>query len=247
MTRSLLFLFTLVAFTSAVASSVKVELPSEQLVIDYTAPVRLERAIVDTILHSENNAPFSYPLNNALFNIDKQRVANNKKQAVLNLLDKLKKQDSALYESLGILYEQVKTWPVGYRENLALDLDFIRLTPSANPMLSGHYQFEYLDRPKTINIEGLVFSTSRPDAKPDWTVKDYLSTSRVLSSASNSYAWVIYPDGNYKQVGFAYWNDENTPLPPGSSIFLGFNNPSTELSQLEQGIVSLIAWRRNYQ
>ncbi|NOH63970.1 capsule biosynthesis GfcC family protein [Vibrio sp. RE88] len=246
MTRSFLFLFTLSTFTNAIASSVKVELPSEQLVIDYTTPVRLERAITDTVLHSENNAPFSYPLNNALFNIDKQRVANNKKQAVLNLIDKLKKQEPTLYESLGILREQVKTWPVGYRENVSLDLDFVRLTPSANPMLSGQYQFEYPDRPTNIHLEGLFFSTTMPEARPDWTVKDYLSTSKVLSSASNSYAWVIYPDGNYKQVGFAYWNDENTPLPPGSSIFLGFNNPSTELSQLEQDIVSLIAWRRNY-
>lgn len=246
MMRRFLFFFTLGACAHAIASNVKVELPSEQLVINYTAPIRLERAIADTILHSEINAPFSYPLNNALFNIDKQRVANNKKQAVLNLLDKLKKQDSALYESLGILHEQVKTWRVGYRENLALDLDFIRLTPSANPMLSGHYQFEYPDRPKNIHLEGLFFSITMPDARPDWTVKDYLSTSRGLSSASNSYAWVIYPDGNYKRVGFAYWNDDNTPLPPGSSIFLGFNNPSTELSQLEQDIVSLIAWRRNY-
>ncbi|MFN3018154.1 capsule biosynthesis GfcC family protein [Vibrio coralliilyticus] len=246
MMRSFLFLFTLGVFTNAVASSVKVELPSEQLVIDYSAPVRLERAIADTILHSENHAPFSYPLNNALFNIDKQRVANNKKQAVLNLIDKLKKQELALYESLGILREQVKTWPVGYRENVSLDLDFVRLTPSANPMLTGHYQFEYPDRPKTIYLEGLFFSATMPEARPGWTVKDYLSTSRVLSSASNSYAWVIYPDGNYKQVGFAYWNNENTPLPPGSSVFLGFNNPSQELFQLEQDIVSLIAWRRNY-
>ena len=246
MTRSFLFLLSLGVFSDAIANTVKLELPSEQLVIDYTAPVRLERAIADTVLHSENNAPFSYPLNNALFNIDKQRVANNKKQAVLNLIDKLKAQESTLYESLGILHEQVKTWPVGYRENVSLDLDFVRLTPSANPMLSGHYQFEYPDRPTNIHLEGLFFSTTMPEARPDWTVKDYLSTSRVLSSASNSYAWVIYPDGNYKQVGFAYWNDENTSIPPGSSIFLGFNNPSTELSQLEQDIVSLIAWRRNY-
>lgn len=246
MTRSFLFLLSLGVFSNAIANTVKLELPSEQLVIDYTAPIRLDRAIADTVLHSENSAPFSYPLNNALFNIDKQRVANNKKQAVLNLIDKLKKEESTLYESLGILREQVKTWPVGYRENVSLDLDFVRLTPSANPMLSGHYQFEYPDRPKNINLEGLFFSTTMPEARPDWTVKDYLSTSRVLSSASNSYAWVIYPDGNYKQVGFAYWNDENTPIPPGSSIFLGFNNPSTELSQLEQDLVSLIAWRRNY-
>lgn len=246
MTRSFLFLLSLGVFSDAIANTVKLELPSEQLVIDYTAPVRLERAIADTVLHSENNAPFSYPLSNALFNIDKQRVANNKKQAVLNLIDKLKAQESTLYESLGILHEQVKTWPVGYRENVSLDLDFVRLTPSANPMLSGHYQFEYPDRPTNIHLEGLFFSTTMPEARPDWTVKDYLSTSRVLSSASNSYAWVIYPDGNYKKVGFAYWNDENTSIPPGSSIFLGFNNPSTELSQLEQDIVSLIAWRRNY-
>lgn len=246
MTRSFLFLLSLGVFSNAIANTVKLELPSEQLVIDYTAPIRLERAIADTVLHSENNIPFSYPLNNALFNIDKQRVANNKKQAVLNLIDKLKAQESTLYESLGILREQVKIWPVGYRENISLDLDFVRLTPSANPMLSGHYQFEYPDRPTNIHLEGLFFSTTMPEARPDWTVKDYLSTSRVLSSASNSYAWVIYPDGNYKHVGFAYWNDEHTPVPPGSSIFLGFNNPSTELSQLEQDIVSLLAWRRNY-
>ncbi|MCG9683974.1 capsule biosynthesis GfcC family protein [Vibrio sp. Isolate23] len=246
MTRGFLFLLTLSSFANAIAANVTVELPSEQIVMDYTAPIRLERALADTIEHSQRNTPFSYPINNALFNLDKQRVANNKKQAALNLIDKLKQQEAELYESLGILREQVKTWQIGYRENLSLDLDFIRLTPSANPMLTGHYQFEYPERPTTITLEGLFFSPTMPEVKPNWTVKDYLSTSRVLSSANNSHAWVIYPDGHYKQVGFAYWNDEKTPLPPGSSIFLGFNNPSKELSQLEQEIVSLIAWRRNY-
>lgn len=72
MTRSFLFLLSLGVFSNAIANTVKLELPSEQLVIDYTAPIRLDRAIADTVLHSENNAPFSYPLNNALFNIDKQ-------------------------------------------------------------------------------------------------------------------------------------------------------------------------------
>ncbi|WP_076588957.1 capsule biosynthesis GfcC family protein [Vibrio ostreicida] len=232
--------------SSSIAGVVTVELPSEQLIIEYDAPVRLERALNDTNIHSKNQTPFSYAINNALFNLDKQRIANNRKQSVLNQINKLRAEQPDFNESLGILHEQISQWSIGYREKVSLDLDFVRLEPSANPILSGHYEFEYPDRPTTISLEGLFFSTTKPESQPDKTVRDYLSSSKALSDASNSVVWLIYPDGNYKKIGFAYWNDNQTAIPPGSILFLAFNNPSEALLQLEQSIVSLLAWRRNY-
>lgn len=239
-----IFLTALLSFSS-VATNTSIELSSENITLEYAKPVRLEQVLTDANKHSVQSYPSAYSLGSALYNLDKQRVANNKRQAVLNQIHNLKSSEPQLRQSLGILHDQIKTWQVSYRESLTLDLDVVRLDPSTNPLLEGQYVFTYSDKSNTIAMQGLFFSPREAKLTPNKTVRSYLENIPRLSSASDSFVWIIYPDGYYQQVGYAYWNDELTPLPSGSILFLGFNNPSDQLKQLEEDIVSLLAWRRN--
>ena len=244
MMRKYAFLTTILSISS-VAANVSIELPHDQVNLKYSKPVRLEQVLADVAKHRHQSSPNDYLLNNALFNLDKQRLANNKKQSILNKINSLQKNEPQLRHSLGLLYDQVKSWEVSYREALVLDLDAVLLKPSLNPMLEGQYRLTYPKRTDSISLEGLFFTPHRAVLLPDKTVNNYVNTTLRLSSSNNSYVWIIYPDGNYQKVGYTYWNDEHTPIPPGSSLFLGFNSTSTELQQLEEDIVSLLTWRQD--
>lgn len=242
--RKLIYCICLGACAPAIANTTIVNY-SDNPPLKYSNSVRLEQIMLDLVA-SEDSASFTnYPVANRIFNLDKQRLAKNQKQSVINQIDNSKSNNKSLYQSLTLLAEQIQAWDVSYRESIILDLDSVRLTPSMNPMLNGRYTIELPKRTNTVDLLGLFFSPSRKELKPNSTVSDYIHSTMHLSSASDSYAWIVYPDGHSEKVGYAYWNNQRTLIPPGSSIFLGFNNPSKELEQLEKEIVSLIAWKRD--
>lgn len=231
--------------TTSPMASVNVTIPTEKIVLTYKQPVRLERVLADSLTHNQYNSALSYPLANQLFNQDKEQQAVKMKEEVLGRLVEMMNQQPTLKTSLHLLIEQIKRWDVGYREFINLDYDAVRLQQSKNPMLNGHYEFIVPERKQHLLIEGLLLRTQKVDLVSGKTVAQYLSEALTLSSASSSYAWVIYPDGYSKKVGYAYWNDEKSTLAPGSTIFIGFDSESTDLLSLEEKIVALIGMRKS--
>ncbi len=240
----LAFLLSWFPTYSVLASSLFVELPSEHIALKYSQSVRLHQVLSDSMVHLKSRFPMSYPLANQLFNLDREPEAFSAK---LSALDSLSNLDStkSLQVASGILIEQIKRWDVGYREFVPLDLDVVRDQPSFNPLLTGNYELLIPQRENKVLIEGLVYSPKIVNFSSRSTVASVLNQLTPLSVANSSHAWVIYPDGNYSRVGYAYWNDEETSLAPGSVIFLGFDSESSELEALELQIVKLISMRKN--
>lgn len=227
------------------ASSLSLTIPSEQITLNYDAPARLEQVMTDVVHHTKSRSPILYPIAIQLFDLERESDAQTLKQRVMKELGQIANADTSLKSSVGILIEQIKRWDVGYRENLTLDIDRIRLQPKANPMIVGRYELLLPKRSKVVTFGGLLFSPQQVSLQAEQKLSDYLKQVNMLSSAHPSYAWVVYPDGHYKRVGYSYWNDESTSLTPGSYVFLGFNSESEHLLRIEEQIVKLVTMRKS--
>lgn len=234
---------TLFPAFSGFASALKVEVLDESYSLEYPEPMRLAHVLTDTVKHSRTHSPFVYPIANQLFNVEKESQAQQIKTEVLKQLALLNTSSSERI-SANILIEQIKRWDIGYREMISLDLDQVRDQPSKNPMLSGHYQLVLPHRNNKIYIEGLLFHPYTQEFDATQKLSDILTDTQIPSSANDSYAWVIYPDGSFIKAGYAYWNDEKTNLTPGSIVFIGFNASKKNLEALEEMIVELISMRK---
>ena len=237
---------TLLPIFAASADTLKVELPIQGAILQYEEAERLETVLSDAIAHSQTLSPASYPLANQLFNRNKQSAAQQLKSNVLEQLEQ-RKHHRDNDASLDILIEQIKRWAVGYRESLSLDIDKVRIQADHNPLLAGEYELITPQRIEQIQIEGLLFRPQTVAFASSPTLSEALEQTDMLSTASSSYAWVIYPDGHYIKAGYAYWNNENTHLTPGTVVFVGFNSDDSELKRLEENIVKLISMRKGSQ
>lgn len=234
---------TLFPAFSGFASALKVEILGENYSLEYPEPMRLAHVLTDTVKHSRNHSPFTYPIANQLFNVEKEPQAQQIKTEVLKKLTLLS-SSSADRISANILIEQIKRWDIGYREMVSLDLDQVRDQPSKNPMLSGHYELLLPQRSNKVYIEGLLFHPYAREFDAANKLSDILTDTQIPSSANDSFAWVIYPDGSFIKAGYAYWNDEKINLTPGSIVFIGFNSSKKNLEALEEMIVKLISMRK---
>lgn len=227
------------------AAALKVNLPADQIALEYPQPVRLEQVFNDIIQQATHTLPSRYPLANQLFNLDKQQQAESQKQAVLNDLEILTTDQHISLEPAGIIRQQIQEWDISYREFTQLDFDLIRTQTHANPMLDGHFELVAPKRLQRLSFEGLLFSPQQVEFDSSISLATYLQKMNRLSSAHPSYVWVIYPNGDYARVGYAYWNDQGTQLTPGTTVFIGFNSEAKEVQQLEERIVQLITMRRS--
>ena len=228
------------------ADGLKVKLLSQDTILQYEDAQRLETVLSDAIAHSQTLSPVTYPLANQLFNSNKQAMAQQLKSDVLEQLEQ-KKQHTGDDTSMDILIEQVKRWTVGYRESLSLDIDKVRIQAEHNPLLAGAYELITPQREEHIQVEGLLFRPQTLAFASATTLSEALDQTDILSTANNSFAWVIYPDGHHVKAGYAYWNNENTHLTPGTVVFVGFNSDDSELQRLEENIVKLISMRKGSQ
>jgi hypothetical protein len=142
------------------------------------------------------------------------------------------------------LMAQIEAWEVGYREFLKLDYDWVRITPAANPMLTGEFELISAARPNSIELVGMFESTGKADFNANKSIADIISQAGALADGHNSYVWAIYPDGHVQRIGYAYWNYESVSLTPGTTLYLGANSDSQQIQQLEQDIIQLITMRR---
>lgn len=244
MKRKILLGSFILLSVSSYAKPLVVELPGEGIALEYSQPVRLDRVLADSIAQSKQASPVVYPLSNQLFDSDKEGKAQQLKAKVLDQLQTFANTHSEWTTSVQLLIEQIKRWDIGYREFTSLDYDVIRLKTAANPMMSGEFELIIPQRNEHISVEGLLFRPQSVPFNPAYHLSDYLENVTPLSSADNSQAWVIYPDGQTFRSGYEYFNNERRHLAPGSVIFLGFGSDEPQLVDLERDIVKLISMRK---
>ncbi|QPG33892.1 capsule biosynthesis GfcC family protein [Vibrio europaeus] len=246
MKRLTLFLSLSIAplISSASENTLSISLPSEQFILHYNNPVRLAQVLSDTVSQSHNSSILVSPSTNQLFNLVKEPQITSKKRSVIKKLNQLASSEPQLKLSINGIVKQIASWDVGYKESISLDFDVVRVFSHANPLLVGHYELLIQGHKESVLVEGLVSTPKQIKFSATKSISDYLSDCSLSREANSSFAWVIYPDGTYMRSGFAYWNNENQSLAPGSSIFIGFNLDTKEVLSLEQDIVDLITMRR---
>ncbi|UUM30041.1 capsule biosynthesis GfcC family protein [Vibrio japonicus] len=242
--RSLLSALIAVSSVSAYANELVVEIPSDGITLQYPQSVRLEQVLSDAIQHSKSSDLLSFPLNKQLFDITKENEANQLKTSVLEELSDLSQKKKKLRTSIELVINQIKRWDVGYRVQVSLDYDLIRLALEKNPRLSGKFELLLPSREEAFTVEGLVFSPQKIKLNQASSASEYLSQVNKLSSAHKSEAWIIYSDGHFIRSGYAYWNKEPTQLTPGSVVFFGFDSDDKDIRELEHKIVKLISMRK---
>lgn len=157
------------------------------------------------------------------------------------------RQDSndGLANSVDQVRSQLAGLKVTGRQFVSMDPDFIRLEDGADRKLSGDYTVYALARPTSVHVFGAVTPAGSQPYQVGSDVSDYLDSHDRLSGAEKSYAWLIQPDGKYRQVPIAYWNRRHNEAAPGSIIFVGFSSWSlpSAYQGLNEQIVSLLTHR----
>ncbi|ELE9015283.1 capsule biosynthesis GfcC family protein [Enterobacter cloacae] len=149
--------------------------------------------------------------------------AEQKHKALLARLTGLAEQeDGDDAAAINSLRQQLLALKVTGRQKVNLDPDEVRVTEKGNPALEGDYTLWLPAQPTTITVMGLISSPGKKPFTPGRDVASYLDEQSLLSGADNSYAWVIYPDGNTQKAPVAYWNKRHIEPMPGSIIFVGF-------------------------
>ncbi|MGR5238554.1 capsule biosynthesis GfcC family protein [Vibrio alfacsensis] len=203
--------------------------------LTYNEPTRLQQVLSDSSIYLPKE---SAPLTIKLYRDDSDYLDKLKEQ-VITQLDKLKSINDGLGD-IKPLITMIEELHYQTRVLNTLDIDLVRLDIKNNPLLEGKFELVAAKRPMKVSVVGLVTEPVDVLHSPFTEVSDYLKQTKISEGGSNSFAWIIFPDGKVKKNGFAYWNNEHTTVPPGSTIFIGFDDDNESLIKLEQAITTLL-------
>ncbi|ELC9572498.1 capsule biosynthesis GfcC family protein [Vibrio vulnificus] len=229
---------------SNIQQPTEVILLNHDLQLNYPQPVRLEQVLLDAQQQnrqqngSSNAQALSFHEGFQLFNLNKQAETDALLQHVRQQLIELAK-DEDYRQASQLLLTLLEKHQYGYRENINLDIDAVRLKAALNPALPGHYALKQASRENKVFLLGLIDPKTVPFSA-DLDVADYIADSTLNNNGNKSEAWVIAPNGNSSKVGYSYWNNQHMSVLPGSTIFIGFNASNDELQALESDIVKLL-------
>ncbi|BBM65872.1 hypothetical protein VA249_25180 [Vibrio alfacsensis] len=208
--------------------------------LQYQEAVRLDQVLSDalkqTAIQKQTN---TFDEGYRLFDTNKQEIADELYNSVVVRLKKLAEDDDDYSTAAEQLLQQIQSYQYAYRIVTSLDIDKVRLDLSRNPKMPGDYELSLSVRPSVVNLAGLAVPKSVAFSS-FYDVANYLEQGKLIHQASQSFAWVIAPNGTTSKVGIAYWNNQHSHVIPGSIIFVGFDSSSSDLADLEQDIISLL-------
>lgn len=240
MTLRILASLALFLSYNTLAAALVVQIPTQNVLFEYTQPVRLSEVIQD-IKDNTNDYSDAFYIANQLFDKNQQQKVIELKTSVITRLRLLDGPNSVLANTM---IKQIESWNIGYRLFIPLDHDEILIQEKLNPILLGEYELIFPKRNHISYIEGLVETPSTVDVSNFPLLSEAVNTVKRLTGANDSFAWVIYPDGHTSKLGYAYWNNNGTQLPSNTSVFVGFNTDSKFINSLEKDIVKLISMRK---
>lgn len=145
-------------------------------------------------------------------------------QLKADLLADLQRQQAAASgdgaQCLAQLEQTLTALPVTGRLPQPLDPVALELDPRANRRLQDGDRLRVPARPDHIVVLGLVRQELRLPYRHGQLAAAYLAQAERCPEADRSYAWVIYPDGQTRRIGIAYWNEEPVNLAPGARLFV---------------------------
>lgn len=140
---------------------------------------------------------------------------------------------------------QLQAINVTGRQFTPLDPDWIRLHPTDNRRLEGHYDLYLSSQPDSVLLLGALAGAGKVRWQPGQSVRHYLADHARLANAERDFATVISPSGATRQVPIAYWNHRHVEVEPGSIIWLGFSSWSlpAAFDDLNSRILSVLTHR----
>lgn len=216
-------------------ASNKLEVLVDNFNLTYDEPTRLQQVLSDSSIYlPKESTPLTIKLyRNGNGNLDKL------KEQVIAQLNKSKSINGDL-GNIKTLITMIEELHYQTRILNTLDIDLVRLDIKKNPLLEGKFEIVATKRPTKVSVVGLVTEPIDVLHSPFYEVSDYLQQTKISEGGNNSFAWVIFPDGKVKKSGFAYWNNEHTTVPPGSTIFVGLDDDNENSIKLEQAIITLL-------
>jgi hypothetical protein len=153
-------------------------------------------------------------------------------------------QDSelGLVASVEKLEKDISTWELAGSMPLPLDPDMVRVKKSLNPLLTeGQYKLTLGERPKSIQLEGMVKQQSTPLLN-DASVDTYLESVSILEGGSSSFLYVIPASGDVYVAQTALWNKVHQEVLPGTVLFIPFEQRHLPgaFSDINKQIVELL-------
>ena len=216
-----------------------VTLVGHNVQLQYQEAVRLDQVLSDALKQTEmleqNN---TFDDGYRLFDNSKQDTVDILYSSVVLRLKKLAEDDDYSTAATQLL-QQVQSHQYAYRIVTSLDIDNVRLDLSRNPKMPGSYELVLTERPNLVYLGGLATPKSVTFSS-FYEVAHYVEQGVLNNEASKSFAWIIAPDGTASKVGTAYWNNQQRHVIPGSIIFVGFDSNRSDLTALEQDIISLL-------
>lgn len=105
------------------------------------------------------------------------------------------------------------------RISVIADPSVLASKPELDPLLESGDVIFIPQRPSTVSVLGQVMHSGSYPYRPNMTFEQYVEMSGGYSStADQSQAFIVLPDGSARKVENSWLNVSDTSLPPGSSI-----------------------------
>lgn len=222
---------------------------TKHLKLSYQAPIRLQQVLADSITNLSKlplnpSQTEKIPTNARVFWQGAALLTaktNSAQKTVWDKLDALSNhwQDQERQAVLNLL-AFLKKEQIGQRVFNSLDYDQVRIDLRQNPLISQDITIILPPRPDSVWIMGAVNQPQELSWHERWGADKYLAQSLPINNADNSYAWVIQPDGKVEQHPVAYWNRKHSDIAPGAIIYLGFTSLPDELDTLNEELINLL-------
>ncbi len=203
------------------ANAANITLVNQSLELAYPSSVRLEQVLNDT--HKAlGYSP--YALGAILTNPNKQDDVIELKHQVFSQLDDLATAESTELKAQLLSLNYVA------REFINLDLDWVRVKPKYDPLLSDAYQLRIGKMPTTFRVIGLLPKSQDIELKGSTHIDHYLEPLEHFKAGDINHPYLIQPDGSVIEADLSYWHGERYYPAPGAIVFVGYKN-KPELNQ----------------
>lgn len=135
-----------------------------------------------------------------------------------NRVHALAHEDTELHELITRLYRAVEAMPVTGR-TVAQLAPLQQLILSNNALLESGDQLLYPRRAQQVRVTGAVQQDCVLEHDPGWQMVDYLKACQRHPLADRNTAYLIQPNGTWKEYGIAYWNVQPADVAAGAVIY----------------------------
>jgi hypothetical protein len=153
-----------------------------------------------------------------------QRVAQQLQSGLLGSLNQLgsaKTDAPIVLQSVNTLVENLKKAPALGRMVIEADPATLTAQPDRDILLESGDRLFMPKRPSYVLVSGDVLNPGAQTFRPDASAEDYIHAAGGLQhSADDDRVFLVLPNGEARPLSLSFWNYQQQPVPPGSTIIV---------------------------